>query len=392
MSRIEVVPLGPIDGSDGHAFSVRRDGEPLVLLDAGIGAENPPAWLDEGARHDIVWISHGHHDHAGALPHLLQQDPGLDVVLPARAIASSIAITKAGGIDPSRAHAMFDNARGVKFHDPFDLGEARAECGPSGHGGGAGLIRLEVDGVRIGYTGDWALHPRSSAQPASLSVLSDLDLLICDCALSGAARLDEWSSMETISDLAHFVDHDGPRLLAVSPFVELDEVVSLLRHRGDLLVEQGLEPFVEKVSIGDLRACSSHLDSGGLVIAHGPAMRASDPAGALAIPHVTGPNVRIALFNSVPRGTPAAALLATKRRARRTVFGKNRRIRAQIRRFDLPTHATRPDLLRALVKLAPEKLLLFHHGTDALADFGRALESSGFEGEIIVAPRKPVVI
>ena len=166
MPQFEVIPLSPLDGSNGFAFSVQRDGNPCLLLDAGRGEESPD-WIQKGAAHDTVWISHGHHDHAGALPELLQDHPQIDVVLPAKAASLAAAIAIAGGTDASRAHAMFDNAQKRKFHEPFELAGGTAIAGPSGHGVGAGLLRIDFDTRAIGYTGDWALHPRTGTQPAA---------------------------------------------------------------------------------------------------------------------------------------------------------------------------------------------------------------------------------
>lgn len=384
MSRIEVIPLGPPDGSEGHAFEVHVDGSPAVLLDAGKGRDEP-VWLDEATAHDIVWVSHGHGDHAGALGPLLANKPRLDVVLPAKAVAPSVAIARAQGMDPSRAHAIFDNARGQKFHTAFQLGPFDAIAAPSGHGLGAGLLRLEFDEIAVGYTGDWALHPRAGAQPADLSVLRDLDLLVCEAALSGAARLDDWSSMDTISELFRFLDDDGPRLLAVSAFGEFDELAALLKNRGDLLVESGLASLAPGAASADLSTCRRHLSDGGFVIAHGPQLSANEPAGELVIPQISNPNARIALFNTVPKGTVASTLFGAKHRERRTIHGENRRVRARIRRFDFPSHATRPDLMRAVTKLAPKSVLLFHHGHRALESLRHALRESGFMGEIEIA-------
>jgi Cft2 family RNA processing exonuclease len=382
LSTIEVIPLGALDGSGGYSFSVRRDGAPTVLLDAGRGATRPD-WIGEGAAHDIVWVSHGHTDHAGALPDLLAERPQMDVVLPAAAARFAAAVAVASGVDASRAHAIYDNAHKPKFHETFDCSGFSATCGPSGHGSGAALLRVETPIGAIGYTGDWALHPRAGAPPANLELLRDLELLVCECALAGAKRLDDWSHMQTISDLFHYFDHEGPRLAAVSAFGEFEELVALLRNRDDLMVESGLEGLADEAPFGDRAACAAHLRDGGLVVAHGPHMSASEPAGELAIPHVTGPKARIALFNAVPRGSDAATLLWAKRRQRRTIYGENRRIRAHVRRFDFPSHATRPDLIRAITMLAPRALLLFHQSETVRANLQHALREAGFRGAFV---------
>lgn len=87
MTEIEFIPLSGGAHLGANAFLVRISfsvetlqsaGEPQtstveILLDAGATSTEEPAWMEHLQRPDVVWISHAHWDHLGALPHLAKR-------------------------------------------------------------------------------------------------------------------------------------------------------------------------------------------------------------------------------------------------------------------------------------------------------------------------------
>jgi len=177
-SPIEFTVAGGGGEIGASCFQLALNGE-TILLDCGIHPKKdgidalPELALLKGAP-DVILISHGHHDHIGAVPYLVKQFPSVRVhsTIPTvrimdRMLHNSVSVmgllARERGI---RDYPLYDHddvnwaMRGVKGHDfdaPFELPlstPSEVSFHHAGHVLGGSSIYLKTPDHNIFYTGD----------------------------------------------------------------------------------------------------------------------------------------------------------------------------------------------------------------------------------------------
>ena len=301
---LKVIPLGGLGEIGKNMLALEYDGD-IVVIDAGISfpGEDLPginlvipdiSYLVENASkvRGIV-ITHGHEDHTGALPFVLDQ---LDVPVYAPRLAEGLISAKLKGYGKLKNAQLEIAAPGV----PFDVGVFTVESFRVCHSipDSTGLI-VRYPGGAIIHTGDFKFdHTPVDGRPADLSRLAQLgdegvQLLLSD---STYAELPGYTpSEQTVGETLRQIMGEAEGRVIVATFASL---VSRVQQVIDAAVANGRKVCVEGRSMVETVNLSEKL--GYLDVPEGTLIRLED---ARKLP----PN-QVTIVLTGTQGEPSSAL------------------------------------------------------------------------------------
>ena len=248
---LKVIPLGGLGEIGKNMLALEYDGD-IVVIDAGISfpGEDLPginlvipdiSYLVENASkvRGIV-ITHGHEDHTGALPFVLDQ---LDVPVYAPRLAEGLISAKLKGYGKLKNAQLEIATPGI----PFDVGVFTVESFRVCHSipDSTGLI-VRYPGGAVIHTGDFKFdHTPVDGKPADLSRLAQLgdegvQLLLSD---STYAELPGYTpSEQTVGETLRQIMGEAEGRVIVATFASL---VSRVQQVIDAAVANGRKVCVE---------------------------------------------------------------------------------------------------------------------------------------------------
>jgi len=240
----------------GRACVVVKGESASLMLDCGVhptatGLDATPKLdlVDVGSIDNVV-LTHAHLDHGGALPRLLRIGFRGRVVttLPTAALVGmmwrdQLSIMKREWPEGSR---LWDSkemnltlARHIKYvtyEEELKLpGGARLVLHDAGHILGSSLVELEIDGLRIGYTGDLGTSS-NHLQYWDASPLRGVDALLCESTYGGVERKGrEALERELVDAVRSTLEGRGKVLIPAMSVGKAQEVLlALKRHEAKL--------------------------------------------------------------------------------------------------------------------------------------------------------------
>ncbi len=395
-----------------------------ILLDAGATSTGQPKWLNDLQQPDLVWISHVHWDHIGALPHLVERFRRLPVLAstPSCELAG-LAMSFASGDKRktlARSNAIAQGMRAMKYRTYYELdaltGQAsnmpvRLMTFEAGHLLGAAMLLIEIDRVdqhpfRVLYSGDFCTHDQAWLPGAAIprpSADFQIDVFICEGVLATDTSSDEIDyDTELRRMLNDCLTHVGPRLVAVSALGESCEIVAALsqaigkdpQNDDVLIVHEYFKPIfdvysrympeLKSIRYADTRVCAQMLKTGALVVAGGDQLQNGTVAGELALEIIGDIDAEIVVFNGVYPQTPAGKLLAAASGAQIKLAGRSWTVNAQRHHYCLPLHAPRWQLIETARALNAQKIVLVHGHERQLYSLRRSLAATLNDVEIMI--------
>lgn len=388
-------------GQTGANAYLVEVGDWSMLLDAGASNSSWATWLSQlDVTPDVVWISHVHADHIGALAALRKRSPSLDIVMTPRSSALMPAALRHH--DQRRGHSTGDVlatlASPLECHRTRQIHvdastSVRLTPYPCGHMFGAASLYLEIVCAekfhRILYLPDFSAHALPMTPRAAFPLHdpeAPIDLLIMEGML-GADR--DCDALDFDDNLALLVDRivtdpkPGGQLLALAALGESCEIAWALVHEhrlsGPLVVHDYLQPIFEAceqalpdvtwaemgVMYASQSECEALLGTGHVVIAPGEHLDDGTPARYLSMRVRNDPAARIVLLNGVRRKSMAGRLCASA--ARGETSG------AEVMHVLLPSHAPRWALKGVVKALKPRHTWLIHGQKSSLMALAKAL-------------------
>jgi putative mRNA 3-end processing factor len=134
-----------------------------ILLDYGIKPTDPPGYPQGSPRPDIVVVSHGHLDHCGVVPNLMDLEPTVIATPPTKHLTNLLAedtmeIADGNGtiapFDPVDIRMLQRMTREVDYLDAFERDGYTITLLDAGHIPGSALTYLEDGRKSLLYTGD----------------------------------------------------------------------------------------------------------------------------------------------------------------------------------------------------------------------------------------------
>ncbi|HKQ56654.1 MAG TPA: MBL fold metallo-hydrolase [Candidatus Eisenbacteria bacterium] len=118
------------------------------------------------------------------------------------------------------------------FDTPWSEGPASFTLLPAGHILGSAMVLVEIDGLRVLYTGDFRLRASATAEPCRPV---EADVLVMECTF-GEPRYRFPDRAAALDELCDFIEHtlarDGTPVLLAYALGKAQEIARLLGDRG----------------------------------------------------------------------------------------------------------------------------------------------------------------
>jgi len=389
-----------------------------LLLDYGMASASPPQYPVGTVNPDAVVVSHGHLDHAGAVPSLLSGSdrPPIHWTPPTRDLTLTLAADtlKLHGQTPRCPFTDNDVRRVTEVSETHSYQESFTAAGyevtlfNAGHIPGSAHVLVDDSEVRctsntqsddgatrLLYTGDF--HTDSQRLVDATTARPDADAVICESTYSDVAHETRSSVEESFVETLRTTVWQGgtvvvpafaigrtQEIMLVCAAHDIDcyvdgmgqRVTEQLRHHPDFLRNgDALRGATANARFVDGRdgqrrriadqntviVTTSGMLSGGPAMTYIPAIR-DRPVNTIAM---TGYQVE---------GTPGRDLLDT---GSAEIDGRVMPVSAQVELFDFSAHADRAGLLSFLSAYRDSEVLVTHG--DRCGAFAEELRSDGYD-------------
>lgn len=229
-----------------------------VMMDYGVKPGEPTLYPENGARPELVLVSHAHLDHSGAVPNLMDLMPEIYMTPLTFDLAAMLAKDTLLIAERRGEIAAFDStdlSRFVERTQSTDIGVQVHSHGykfqffDAGHIPGAAAIYLEDrQGKSLFYTGD--INTRDTRLVSGASEFPDADSLILESTYYGRdhpPRKEIESSF--IDSVTETIDRGGNVLIPAFAIGRTQEIVMLLDAHGIPAYVDGLGIAAYKIML-----------------------------------------------------------------------------------------------------------------------------------------------
>ena len=380
-----------------------------LLLDYGVLASDPPQYPVQTPDPDAVVVSHGHLDHAGAVPALLkgQRRPDVHWTPPTGELTRLLAsdTLKLYGGSPrcpftdEHVARLGEVAHRHGYEEPvvIEAGGTTYEVTlfDAGHIPGSAHVLVDDGETRLLYTGDF--HTDNQRLVAGTTARPNADVVICESTYSDVTHDDRTdvergfvgSVEETLWEggtvvVPAFAIGRTQELMLVCAAHDLPcyvdgmgtQVTTMLRHHPEFV----RDAEALRRAAGHARVVTGRdgqrrrITDQPTVIVTTSGMLSGGPAMTY-IPAVRGTPVnKVTMTGYQVEGTPGRQLLET---GTATIDGRPMSVSAQVEQYDFSAHADR-DGLRGFLDAYRDARVLVTHG-DRCGRFAESLRAAGFD-------------
>ena len=396
---------------------VRRDGEKEgIIVDSGVNFDDedrpifaatyPPRYVN------ALVLSHAHLDHIGTAPmYFISGKPQVYATQPTRQMSELMLndfLKLNGYYSPYEAREvkiLLESTTDVRYGQKIEVNGYVLEFYSAGHIPGSLFTVIDVDGIRIGVTGDINTIETKLMKPAQLDLIGKLDVLVTE-ATYGATLHPPRANAEKrlLSIIEEVVDQGGTVLIPAFSIARGQEIMMILAEHDfgvpvyvDGMIRQITDIFLqnsEYLNRADLlrKAYESFRIVRGWRDRHRAWRRRSiiiASAGMLK----GGPSL---YYLKRLGGNPKNAVVLVSFQApgstgRRIVEeglmpSSEEPVRARVEWLDFSSHADRKGLLEVVEKTRPRKLFIVHSEPDVATVYANKVKSKyEFVEEIIIA-------
>jgi cleavage and polyadenylation specificity factor subunit 3 len=145
--------------------------------------------IDDPAKIDLILITHFHIDHCAALPYFTERTNFRGLILMTHATKAVMKLllsdniklqTKASLYTEMELQSCIDKIDVIDYHQSIDYRGIRLTATAAGHVLGAAMFTIEIDGVRVLYTGDYSMEEDRHLIPGSVPPGGPPDVLIVE--------------------------------------------------------------------------------------------------------------------------------------------------------------------------------------------------------------------
>lgn len=212
-----------------------------LLLDYGIKPTDPPTYPSNGLRPRTVIISHGHLDHCGLAPNLMDLEPeiyctGITARLSALLARDTLKIAgKKGHVIPYYTDEIQEferKARAVEYRQEIATSGYSACLYDAGHIPGSSSVYLEKDKQSLFYTGD------INTQQTELQRGADTEYPLCDTLMVESTYFGRNHTPRKeleerfIGSVKETVESGGKAVIAAFSIGRTQEIMLILKKHG----------------------------------------------------------------------------------------------------------------------------------------------------------------
>ena len=385
-----------------------------LLLDFGLKTADPPQYPVGSIRADgpasdpeAVVVSHGHLDHAGAVPALLAGDarPPVHWTPPTRDLALRLCkdTLKLHGGTPQCPYTGEDLRRVTEvsethgYRAPFEAAGHRVEFFDAGHIPGSAHVLIDDGDTRLLYTGDFYAGGRGQRLVAPSTARPDADVVVTESTYADVEHEPREGVEERFVERVRTTLWEGGTVVvpafAVGRTQELTlvcaahdidcyvdgmgvEVTSLLRRHPEFLRDaNAMARAASNARFVDGRdGQRRRIADQSTVIITTAGMLGGGPAVTYLAEIHADPTNALLFSGYLVEGTPGRRILET---GSAEVGDRHLQVSATVEAFDFSAHADREGLLEFLEAYRDTPLVV-NHG-DACEWFADDLESRGHD-------------
>ena len=406
-------PLGGGDEIGASSYYLQLDGTRL-LLDCGLRPQGKRVYPDFDLLYaagycdglwelDSAFISHGHLDHCGALPKLVEEAPNLPIytATPGKQLIKLLLDdTVRISTDRSDGNRDFNlqlfNAltveRGIgavaekKWGEAVDTGACRVTFFPAGHILGASMIYIEAESVKVLFTGDYSHYKQFTVPAYSIPEDLEVDVLITETTYGYRNVYDRETVFDERLNFAHQLEEiisvGGSVLIPAFAVGRSQELALLVR---ELMLQRVLPSFPVYID-GMAKAACDLYENNDIEIFTGEVQKAPaqliknldyfnglviSSSGMLAEGSLSAryaerilPRAKNALFFTgyLDEESPGGRLGRLRENAGSSfrLHGKNVAVRAAVHSYRLSAHTDSSGIFQLVEKLQPKKVVFVH--------------------------------
>ena len=376
-----------------------------LLLDYGMQATTPPQYPVGDVDPEAVVVSHGHLDHAGAVPALLAGDarPPVHWTPPTRDLALLLAgdTLKLHGGTLQCPFTEEDRRRVTQvsethaYGEPFEAAGYTVTLFDAGHIPGSAHVLVDDGETRLLYTGDF--HTTSQRLVGGTTTRPEADVVVTESTYHDVTHEDRGAvESRFVERLRTTVWEGGTAVVPAFAIGRTQEVMlicaahdvdcyvdgmgtrvtDLLRHHPEFLRDaDALQRAASHARVVDGRnGQRERIAGGGNVIITTSGMLGGGPAMTYVPEIYDHPVNTIALTGYQVEGTPGRELLET---GRAEFDGRVLPVSATVEQFDFSAHADH-DGLRGFLDAYRDAEVLVVHGDDT-PGFASELRGAGYD-------------
>ncbi|WP_433625572.1 MBL fold metallo-hydrolase [Halomicrococcus sp. NG-SE-24] len=382
-----------------------------LLLDYGILTGNPPQFPVGDVDPDAVVVSHGHLDHAGAVPALLSGDdrPPIHWTPPTRELTLTLArdtlklhgVSGSGATGGSRRRGRRGGSYDCPFteaevervtqvsethgyREPFEAAGYEVTFYDAGHIPGSAHVLIDDGETRLLYTGDF--HTENQRLLSGTTARPDADVVVCESTYADVAHDDRAAVEQRFVESVETTLWEGGTVVVPAFAIGRTQEMLLVCEAHDVpcyvdgmgkQVTKMLRRHPEFVRDADaLRRAKSHARF--VTGRDGQRKRIADQNAAIVttsgmlsggpamtyIPEIRrNPTNMVTMTGYQVEGTPGRDLLET---GSAEIDGRVMPVGAQVEQYDFSAHADH-DGLRSFLDSYRDAEILVNHGDDCEA-------------------------
>lgn len=375
-----------------------------LLLDYGIKSGTPPQFPGD-ADPDAVVVSHGHLDHAGAVPSLLSGSarPPIHWTPPTRELALTLArdtLKLHGGtvqcpFTETDVQRVTQVSRTHGYRESFEAAGHEVTFFDAGHIPGSAHVLVDDGETRLLYTGDF--HTADQQLVSGTTARPDADAVLCESTYSDVEHEDRSVVEDRFVESVETTLWEGGTVVVPAFAIGRTQEMLLLCERHDIpcyvdgmgkRITKMLLHHPEYVRDADaLQRAKSHarfvtgrdgqrkrIAEQNTAIITTSGMLHGGPAMTYVPAVRSHPTNKIAMTGYQVEGTPGRDLLET---GSAEIDGRILPVSAQVEQYDFSAHADREGLYSFLEAYEDTRVLV-NHG-DRCEAFAAELRADGYD-------------
>ena len=207
-----------------------------IMLDYGLKPSDPPEFPLNGIAPNAVVITHGHLDHVGVAPNLVDYSPKIYMTPPTVELSDiilkdSMKLMRIPPYTKRQFRQFFSDVVEVDYEEPFDVNGWEVTLFNAGHIPGSASVHMSKD-VSILYTGDIKLEETRLLEPAYTDY-PEVDILIVESTYFGIEHPDRKELEKAfVESILETLDNKGHVIIPAFAVGRTQEILMILERYG----------------------------------------------------------------------------------------------------------------------------------------------------------------